>query len=385
MQRREFLKLLPGAPLAVWTFERTWAASPTDYRRVLILIELKGGNDGLNTVVPFSDPEYYRLRPKLGIARDQLIHLDERIALHPSLETLMPAWNNREVAIVQGVGYPQPNLSHFRSIEIWDTASDSHAYLDKGWLTQIFVRHPVPRGFAADGVVIGSAESGPLAGGGTRTISLRNTGQFRRQALQMEGPSGSSRNPALAHILKVEGDIRQAANGLRGDHVFRTEFPKGQFGNNIRTAAQVLAASSQVAVVRITHNGFDTHSNQLQLHSRLLRELSEGLVALKSALLEIDRWTSALVMTSSEFGRRPKENGSQGTDHGTANVHLLAGGRIRGGLYGQYPSLTSLDGGNLRHNVDFRALYATVAELWWGISSAELFGGSQRPIAAVRS
>jgi len=159
------------------------AAPPgANYRNLLVLIELKGGNDGLNTVVPFTSSTYYALRPKLAIARDAVLPLSDTAGLHPALAPLVPMWKSSEVAILQGVGYPAPNLSHFRSIEIWDTASASSVYLQDGWLTRAFTATPPPRGFAADGVIIGTNDLGPLAGGGTRAVALTNTDQFLRQA-----------------------------------------------------------------------------------------------------------------------------------------------------------------------------------------------------------
>jgi uncharacterized protein (DUF1501 family) len=384
MQRREFLKLLGAAPLAAWSGDSVRAATPAEYTRLLVLVELKGGNDGLNTLVPYADPAYARLRPRLAIARDQVVQLDTRTGLHPSLKPLLPLWQAKEFAIVEGVGYPDPNLSHFRSIAIWDTASASKEYLDEGWLAQVFGRYPPPRQFAADGVVVGSPELGPLAGGAVRAVAMNSTEQFLRQAQRVEPAAGPGRNPALAHLLKVENDIRQAANGLRSEHRFRVEFPKNMLGNNLKTAAQVVAANSRVAVIKVSHNGFDTHSNQSPAHARLLAELAEGLAAFKAAMQELNRWDSTLVMTYAEFGRRPQENGSHGTDHGTANVHFLLGGRVKGGLYGERPSLTNLDGGNLRHTVDFRSLYATAVEKWWGLPAGGLFGGRYRPLDLMK-
>lgn len=386
MHRRQFLQCLGLAPLAAWSGGLAFAAvSGADYRRLLVLVELKGGNDGLNTVIPFADREYYRLRPKLGMARDQILQLDEHTGLHPSLSPWMPLWQSNELAVVQGVGYPQPNLSHFRSIEIWDTASDSDRYLDKGWLAQVFEQYPPPKAFAADGVVVGGSDMGPLAGGTTRTIALTSPERFLSQASRLENNSGSSRNAALAHLLKVEADIRQAAAGLRSAHAFRAEFPRSVFGNSLKAAAQVVAASQQVAVIKVSLNGFDTHSNQRNVQARLLKELSEGLLAFRSALLEIDRWSSTLMMTYAEFGRRPQENGSGGTDHGTANAHFLLGGAVKGGLYGERPVLTNLDGGNLRHSIDFRQLYVTAAEKWWGLPVGSLFGGRYPPLDVLKA
>jgi uncharacterized protein (DUF1501 family) len=282
------------------------------------------------------------------------------------------------------VGYPDPNLSHFRSIEIWDTASRSNEYLSEGWLTRAFQANPVPRSFAADGVVLGSQDLGPLAGTGARALALANTEQFLRQARLADDATTTSSNPALAHILKVEDDIVQAAAGLASNQLLRTAFPKGQLGNALNTAAQVISGNGGVAVVRVTHNGFDTHNGQPGVHQRLLKELAEGLVAFKAALQEIGRWDSTLIITYAEFGRRAQENGSLGTDHGTANTHFVLGGSVRGGLYGQAPSLTRLEGGNLVHAVDFRSLYATVIEKWWGVNSTGVLNGRFAQVNLLR-
>lgn len=376
MLRRDFLGALGLVPLVSALPNLAYAAAPAaNYRNLLVLIELKGGNDGLNTLVPYADPNYYRLRPRLGIRREEVLQLDERVGLHPALQALMPMWQNRELAIVQGVGYAQPNLSHFRSIEIWESASASSEYLADGWLARNFKAHPVPAAFAADGVVIGSQDMGPLGGTGSRAIVLNNTQQFMRQARFADDAAAKSKNAALAHILKVEGDIVQAAAGLAGERSFRTEFPQGPFGNALKTAANVVSGKSGVAVVRVTLNGFDTHNGQPNTQQRLLKELAEGLAAFKSAMQEIARWDSTMIMTYAEFGRRPQENGSLGTDHGTANAHFVLGGKVQGGLYGQAPSLSQLEGGNMLHSVDFRRLYATVIEKWWGLDARGVLNG----------
>ena len=391
MNRRDFLRfatgasVLPGAMLS--TAGVAWATVPADarYRNLLVLIELKGGNDGLNTLVPYTSPTYYALRPKLAIARDQVVQLSDAAGLHPALEPLLPLWKSRELAVLQGVGYPEPNLSHFRSIEIWDTASKSAEYLQEGWLTRTFAAAPTPADFAADGVIVGSSDLGPLAGAGTRAIALANTEQFLRQA-RLAIPEGNARNRALQHILKVEADIVQAASHLSADHAFTTEFPQGGFGNAIKTACQVIANRAGVAVVRVTLSGFDTHSGQPGTQARLLGELSGGIVALKSALVELDRWNDTLVLTYAEFGRRPKENLSNGSDHGTASVHFALGGRVAGGLCGEQPPLDRLSGdGNTGYAIDFRSVYATVLDRWWGVPSTGPLGGRFAPLPILRA
>lgn len=369
MDRRKFLSAGAAALAAGMLPGAVFAQGAEGYRRLLILVELKGGNDGLNTVVPYADPAYAALRPRIAIRRDDVLQLDERSGLHPALAPLMPLWQARELAVVQGVGYARPNLSHFRSIEIWDTGSKSDEYLHEGWLARAFAAQPAPAGFAADGVVVGSNDLGPLAGGGARAIALSDTEQFLRQA-RLVSTHKRSGNAALAHILKVEGHIVEAASRLDpniANIAFRTEFPRNPFGNAVRTAAQLAANRAGVGAIRLTLNGFDTHQNQPAQHQRLLGELAAGLAALHSALAEIDRWSSTLVMTYAEFGRRPRENNSGGTDHGTAAACFVTGGRVRGGLYGASPALDRLEGGNLAHALDFRSLYATALERWWSV------------------
>ena len=376
LNRRTFLTTAAAGSVLAWLPQHSWAAA--NYQKLLILVELKGGNDSLNTVIPFADAQYAALRPRIAVARDQVLQLDETTGLNPALAPLMPLWKAGEVAVVQGVGYPSANLSHFRSIEIWDTASKSNEYLQEGWLTRAFAQAPVPRSFAADAVVVGSAEMGPFAtigGGGTRVIALTNTEQFLQQA-KLAVPAGQASNAALSHILRVEQDIVRAAAGLvnaggnNTNATFTTVFPQTAFGNAARTAAQVVASRSGVAALKLSLNGFDTHSGQVGPHSVLLKQLAEGLVALKGALTELGRWDDTLIATYAEFGRRPRENQSAGTDLGTAGAHFVLGGRIKGGLYGQRPALDRLDGnGNLPFAVDFRDIYATVLERWWGVSS----------------
>ncbi len=374
MKRRQFLHLAAALPWAGAIGPVAFAAPAGGTRNLLILVELKGGNDGLNTVVPYADPGYRRLRSRVALEGDALVKLSESAALHPSLEKLLPIWSARQLAIVQGVGYPDPNLSHFRSIEIWDTASKSEEYLEEGWLARAFTKSPSPAAFAADGVVVGAADMGPLAGG-ARAIALTNPEQFLRNArLAREG--GETRNASLAHILRVEREIVQSAQKLNAGRELATAFPAGPFGNAIRTAAQLAANPAGVAVIRLTLGGFDTHANQLNTHANLLRQVGEGLSALREALIEIARWDTTLVATYSEFGRRPYDNQSNGTDHGTAAVHFVMGGRVKGGMYGQAPRLERLDGnGNLAHAVDFRSYYATFLQGWWGMDAREALRG----------
>jgi len=372
--RRRFLQLAALVPFA--GMARLAAAADAPARTLRVLVELKGGNDGLNTVIPYADPAYATLRPRIAIARDQVVQLTEAAGLHPSLAPLRAFWDRHELAVVQGLGYPDPNLSHFRSIEIWDTASRSDEYLTEGWLTRAFALAPSPASFAADGVVVGPNAMGPLAGTGARAIALSNPEQFLRNAKLVHAEEGQSRNPALAHILRVERDVMVSAGRLQAGRKFDTEFPRSPFGNSVGTAAQLAGNEAGTAVVRLSLGSFDTHANQQGTHANLLRQFAEGLTALREALIEIGRWDSTIIATYAEFGRRPRENQSGGTDHGTASAHFVAGGAVKGGLYGAAPALGRLDGnGNLPLAVDFRGYYATFLDRWWGIDSKPVLGG----------
>ena len=403
MKRRDFLtnfSSVTGAALLSahapgWAQAvATRASSVQD--RILILIELKGGNDGLNTVIPYADNAYYAMRNTIGIKSEELIKLDEKVALHPDLKAMLPFWEKNELAIVQGVGYPQANLSHFRSIEIWETASKSSEYLSDGWATRAMQAGLAAKAkFTAEGVLIGMNEFGPLAG--AKAVSLNDPVAFVNQSkiARASDLTGNKYNAALTYLLKVENEILTAADGLKSDkYAFTTVFPQGQFGNGVAAAAQVVASQNNkivanaggVPVICLTLGSFDTHQNQLSSHANLLRQLAEGMAALKSALTELGAWDRTLVMTFSEFGRRAKQNSSGGTDHGTAAPHFVAGGAVRGGLYGQAPDLSRLDSNqNVVHTTDFRQMYTTVAQQWWGVNAETVVRGKFETLKFLRT
>ena len=398
MQRRRFFKAVAGHGAAVgggliglpghaWAQTRSArAAALAD--RILILVELKGGNDGLNTVIPYADPTYYQLRESIAVPREAGIKLDAGTALHPALEELLPLWDKGELAIVQGVGYPQPNLSHFRSIEIWDTASNANEYLGDGWVARAMHSGFAQRAaFATEGVVIGGADAGVLTG--ARAVRLNNPEAFANQAQAAAAAPMVRGNMALQHLLRTEANLGAAAHALRSEaYGFATPFPPGAFGNAVRSAAQVVATQrgrAGVPVIVLSLGSFDTHQNQPETHANLLRQLGAGLAALKGALTELAAWDRTLVMTFSEFGRRPRQNGSNGTDHGTAAPHFVTGGAVKGGLYGRAPDLQRLDSSqNLRHTTDFRQLYATIAVDWWGVDASRVVRGSYDSLNFIR-
>lgn len=377
MQRRDFLKLTAGTTGLALLAPGSLLAGTARWNRTLVLVQLAGGNDGLNTVVPFADPSYGKLRPRLALGADRVLRLSDTLGLHPALEGLMPAWKAGDLGVALGVGYENPNRSHFRSTDVWTTGSSGEEVLEEGWLARVFADEAPPPSAAADGLLLGKIDPGPLAGPRSRAVALARPERFLRQARRVaaEAPS-STGNPALDHLLRVREDVGAAASnieermGKTGDP--SSEFPKTALGRQFALATRLLESRVGAPVITVTHGGFDTHARQAGTHERLLRELGDSLGAFRDALEKRGLWNDTLVATWSEFGRRAAENGSGGSDHGTAAPHFLLGGRVQGGFVGAQPSLTQLQGGDLVHALDFRRLNATYAKRWWGLTARSL-------------
>lgn len=340
--------------------------------RILLLVELKGGNDGLNTLVPYADPKYRELRPAIGVPRERVVQLDERVGLHEKLSPLMESWKAGDLAILQGVGYPYPNRSHFRSIEIWDTASASSQTLSEGWVAQAFNGTSIAKGIGVD-CVVADTNALPSTGPSLRTIVMQDAENFLRQADAIGAASGAGDggNPALRHLLAVRHEINAAAAGLR-DRLRSAPAPveaygqEFQLGRQLDLATRLMTAKVPVVAIKVALGGFDTHANQAPTHERLLAFLATNLATLRKNLIGAGLWNDVVVMTYSEFGRRARQNASAGTDHGTSAPQFVMGGGVKGGLYGAYPSLADLQDGDLRHTVDFRNVFATLAQGCWG-------------------
>ncbi len=382
MKRRDFLHLLGSAPLLAGLYPSLSWGAPSSSQKLLILIEFKGGNDGLNTVIPFQDPTYYSLRPQLAIPRDQVLPLSETLGFHPALKALYSLFQRGQLAVVNGVGYPNPNRSHFRSIDIWETGSDSNEYLSEGWIAELYRAHPLPKAQVrvATGIILGT-NPGPLDGDAMRNVVMTEPGRLVRQAARLKRQARATQNPSLRHILKVRADIQQAADEIAAKvqpkSMQSMDVPPGKFGKSLQALLKLLQADVHAPVVKMSLGSFDTHAGQLPAHRRLLTEFSDGLEALEKGLKKLGLWQDSLIMTYSEFGRRPAQNGSNGTDHGTAAPHFVMGGAVKGGLYGKQPSLTDLAGGDLKYGVHFRDLYATIAKHWWN-GPTDFLGAAKR-------
>jgi uncharacterized protein (DUF1501 family) len=345
-------------------------------QRILILVELKGGNDGLNTVIPYADPLYGQLRGGIALSRERTLQLDERVGLHDKLAPLMEAWKAGDLAIMQGVGYPSPNRSHFRSIEIWDTASAANQTLSEGWVAQAFKGKSLPKGAGVDGIVA-DTNSLPFTGPSLRTIVMPDAENFLRAAQGMKEMSGvrDGGNPALKHLLTVRQEINGAAAGLRDKlrdapqpaFAFNQQYPNP--AREFELATKLVQARVPVVAIKVALGGFDTHANQTPVHENLIGFLASSLATLRKNLVASGQWNDVLVMTYSEFGRRVRPNASAGTDHGSAAPHFIMGGKVKGGLHGVYPPLADLLDGDLRPTVDFRTMFASVARDWWGLTT----------------
>ncbi len=385
MNRRQFLKLC--GTMLLWQLcprqVKTGFSEQREAYRYLVLIELKGGNDGLNMLVPFGDDHYYRLRPKLAVHRDQVLQVSETQGFNPQLAPLMELWKQRQLAIINGVGYPRPNRSHFRSIDIWETGSSSDEYLQNGWLARLLPHVSGTQPKAADGVAIGGGV-GPMAGNNLNVVVMRNVKRFFKRARRIENIEAATDNPALQHLLSVQNNLNRTATQLKQkldlSKNLSHPFPETEIGRNLETAARLIASGAEIPAIKVSLSGFDTHANQQNVHQRLLGQLAQAVAVFKDTMQAAGRWQSVVVMTYSEFGRRPAENYSRGTDHGTAAPLFILGGRVVGGLYGNQPSLADLENGDLKFNIDFRRIYTTIARRWWGVNPEFLSGGPYPPI-----
>jgi uncharacterized protein (DUF1501 family) len=362
MNRRQFLYSLFSS-VALSKLNPTIAASSFDPSKTLILIELKGGNDGLNTVVPFNDPMYQKLRPNLGLKQEEIIKLEQDLFVHKSLEPLKKLWLDKDLAIVQGLGYKDPIRSHFRSIDIWDTASNSDEYLNHGWLNDCLAMKRASYDF--EGLILGSSDPGPLQGGDIQSLVIKNQKQFLKTAKRVKTSKHQSNNPSLAHFESIKKDIQTSYQMLQSkmDTTIQLDgFANDKLSRALKSAAQYIISGINVPVIKVTLNGFDTHSNQKNTHANLLKHLANATSSFANIMKKHNLWDQVVLATYSEFGRRAQENGSKGSDHGTANTHFVMGGQVKGGLFGQRPKLDNLINNDLQYTEDFRSYVKTLVE-----------------------
>ena len=363
MNRREFIQLpslLPTLGLSSNLFANTNRINAP----ILLLVELKGANDGLNTLVPIEDDNYRKLRPTIALDSANTVNLNDGFAMHKSLSPLMKYWGAGEMAWLHGLGYPNPNRSHFRSIEIWESGSDSDEYDTEGWLSKLYAQRTPD----LTGVVIGS-DAGPMAGETLDTLVMDNAKSYEALAKRLKAVQAQTSNSALSRVLAVQNNVQKNAKSviqtLNGAQSSKVKFPKHKFGKQVEQASHLIRNSLGASIYKVELGGFDTHRGQIKTQARLLQQLAQGLSAFAEEMKHHGQWNNVMVMTYSEFGRRASENKSGGTDHGTAAAHFVMGGRVKGGFHGTAPRLDQLEGnGDLIHTADFRSLYNTVATQW---------------------
>jgi uncharacterized protein (DUF1501 family) len=409
--RRQFLRtssLLALAPTIPGFLAQT-ARAAKDERdsRVLVVIQLDGGNDGINTVVPFADEGYAKHRKVLRLPKNRLVKVNNRVGLHPSLADAGKLLDAGQLAIVQGVSYPNPNRSHFRSMAIWQSARlDPEEHGSVGWLGRAL--DAAAKGDAAAASLLIGSGPPPVAIRGRRSVAsaMERPEDFAiassadpRKALfgiRRESPSaghGSSDPPAADLTAFVQRSMLDAyVTADRLAEVSRatessTRYPGSELGNRLQMISRLLKAGFGTRVYYTVQGGYDTHSAQLQTHSRLLNELSTALKAFLDDLAAAKLADRVAVLAFSEFGRTIAENGSAGTDHGTSGPVILAGPSVKAGLVGATPSLLDLDPkvGDLRTSVDFRQVYASVLENWLGLSAKSALGGEFQALSLFHS
>jgi uncharacterized protein (DUF1501 family) len=409
--RRDFLKhslatgSLVSLGLTVPNFlTRTALAAPNATRAgakdtILVVVQLTGGNDGLNTVIPFKDPEYAKLRPTLKQPAEQIKKLSDEIALHPSMGDLAGLLQDHALCVVQGVGYPNPSQSHFRSMDIWQAGSLADT-LSEGWIGRGLKQLQGTGAFH----LAASNESAPLAltGAPTRVPSITSLEDFQLKLAAANGSDKKEQKAIIEGSAKSAGTQpnlldfvqRTAANTYASSQRLqeigknyqpKATYPQTPLANRLKLAAQLIDANLGARIFYVSLENFDTHANQATSHAQLLGQLSGAMTAFYKDMKARGYQDRILMMTFSEFGRRARENGSKGTDHGSAAPMLLVGGKVKAGIVGAHPSLTQLEMGNLKHNTDFRQVYAAILDGWLGISSKEVLGQKFEPVGIIKA
>ena len=384
---------------------------------VLVVLQMAGGNDGINTVVPYADDFYHRARPHIGLKPAEVLKLNSEVGLHGAMKGFKELYDAGQLSVVQGVGYPNPNRSHFRSTEIWQTASDANRIEKYGWLGRYF-DNACAGSDPAVGVTIGNQLPEAFFAAKPKGICFSNPQNYRFMAngnaieesykklneLEMSSPlpddnSGGSiamlpagmpmtGGRAVDFISRTALDAQQSSDEIRGiaSRVQnQAEYPASPLGNSLKMVAKLIGGGLATRVYYVSQGGYDTHTNQAGTQQRLLGDLAASVKAFTDDLRVQGNMSRVLVMTFSEFGRRVSENANGGTDHGAAAPMFIVGDKVKAGLLGRYPSLAPQDlfEGDIKFNVDFRSVYAAVLENWLKTKSTPILGRQFTPLPVV--
>src|ERR1700736_1283927 len=371
--------------------------------QILVVLQLSGGNDGINTLIPFTDPNYATLRPTLGVANADVLRLTDSVGLNPNLSKFKAFYDQGKMAVVQGVGYPNPNRSHFRSMDIWHSARPD-TFERSGWvgryaaacqcaqdnaLPAISVGDQLNTMFWTDTTLVPAVASIGAFSFLTDT-KYKNDRTFQMQTLQniysQAGNWSSSESlirRGTIQALSASDELQKVAAGYQSPVAYPSN---NGLAGQLKTVAQVIAGNLGTRLFSVSMGGFDTHANQKVNQDKLLGQLGDAIDAFMQDLASMNRQDDVTIMTFSEFGRRVKQNGSNGTDHGTAEPMFIIGNKVQGGMYGTYPSLSDLDNnGDLKFNADFRWIYSGILRDVVGADPTPILGGSYDPIAVVRA
>jgi len=385
MKRREFIRQssLTSSLFMVPNFLKAFESIPAEALgfKKLVMIQLSGGNDGLNTIVPYRNDIYYKNRPGIALSSDGLIKANDEIGFNENLAPLKNLYDRGYVSILNNVGYPNPNRSHFRSTDIWHTASDSNEYLDSGWVGRYidaYGKQP------HSGIELDDSLSLMLKGENINGIATKNPAVLFR----------NMRTPYFKKVLEYQSDAHLSEHNLgylyktmieaesSAKYIFETsktyssklEYPNNPFAKQLKTTAQFINSGIESKIYYVSMPGFDTHAGQANKQKRLLKTYAESMEVFVKDLEKNDTFKDTLVLTFSEFGRRVKQNAAGGTDHGTANNVFIIGKNLKKtGFYNEAPNLSDLDAnGDLRYSIDFRSIYATILDKWLDVNDQSI-------------
>lgn len=372
-------------------------------KNILVVLQLSGGNDGINTLIPFGDPNYAKLRPQLAIPTSDVLKLTDSVGLHPNLSKLKGLYDAGKVAVIQGVGYPNPNRSHFRSMDIWHSATPD-AFERSGWLGRYVDACNCAQDNALPAVSVGDqlntmfwtettlvpavASIGAFSFltdtkyKNDRTFQMQTLQNIYSQAGNWSSVEGLIRRGTLSALTSSD-ELQRVAATYKSPVTYPTN---NGLANQLKMVAQVIAGNLGTRLFSVSMGGFDTHANEHEAHTKLFTQLGDALDAFMQDMAALKMQDNVTIMAFSEFGRRVKQNGSSGTDHGTAEPMFVIGNRVNGGLYGSYPSLGDLDNnGDLKYTADFRSIYAGVLRDVVGADPTPILGGAFSPVAVMKA
>lgn len=377
-KRKEFIQIgsLATASLMVPKFLKAFEGKSMVLpgNKVVVILQLSGGNDGLNTVIPFRNDLYYKARPKLGIAKDKALAVTDEAGLHPALKGFKELYDDGSLAILNSVGYPNPDRSHFRSMDIWHTASQSHEYWTNGWVGRYLDAQCNGCDKPTQAIELDDVLSLALKGEDIKGIAVKDPRRLYGTANEkffrdvMRSHKDEAGEQPVDYLYKTMAETLSSADYIFQQsrmHPTNAEYPKTELGNSLKTIASLIYSEINTKVYYVSLGSFDTHINQDAQQQRLFTEMNDAVKAFVKDLKQQHRFEDVMLFTFSEFGRRVNQNASNGTDHGTANnMFLVSGGLKQKGVLNPLPDLSDLNEGDLKYNVDFKNVYATILKKW---------------------